>query len=290
MNCKHRVIAAVAFATLVAVGRAAATTFSVDVAPGGEHSFSPMSVSIQQGDTVKWTWKGSGHTVTSGTPGNPSGLFDSGLHSSGFTFSFTFSDPGTFSYYCIPHGASGMTGTVIVAPNSTTMVTVGDGGFFFFPSSVTINPGDTVQWIWNGSGHSSTSGTPGQPSGFWDSGILNSGATFSYTFPDAGSFPYFCSPHGLCCGMVGSVTVTANDDIVLQAHVKAQGNKHQVQLQWRPADGGDINILRNGVVVATTPDDGQAPSNLGTHTGTFIYQVCGTDSGDCSNEVTVVVP
>jgi plastocyanin len=33
-----------------------ATTFSVDVAPSGDHSFSPVSVSIQQGDTVKWTW------------------------------------------------------------------------------------------------------------------------------------------------------------------------------------------------------------------------------------------
>ena len=97
-----------------------ATTFSVDVAPGGDHSFSPVSVSIQQGDTVKWTWRASGHSVTSGTPGHPSGLFDSGLHSSGSTFSFTFPDPGTFSYYCIPHGPSGMTGSVTVAAATPT--------------------------------------------------------------------------------------------------------------------------------------------------------------------------
>ena len=97
-----------------------ATTFSVDVAPGGDHSFSPVSVSIQQGDTVKWTWKGSGHTVTSGTPGHPSGLFDTGSQSSGFTFSFTFPEPGTFSYYCIPHGSSGMVGSVTVAAATPT--------------------------------------------------------------------------------------------------------------------------------------------------------------------------
>ena len=91
---------------------------------------------------------------------------------------------------------------------------------------------------------------------------------------------------------VGSFKIATGGggDIVLQARVKAQGNKHQVQLQWSPADGGTMNILRDGAVVGTTPDDGQAPSNLGTHTGTFIYQVCETDSGDCSNEVTVVVP
>ena len=74
------------------------------------------------------------------------------------------------------------------------------------------------------------------------------------------------------------------------ARVKTQGTQHQVQLKWSPADGGNINILRNGAVVATTADDGKANSNLGTHTGTFTYQVCETDSGDCSNEVTVVVP
>jgi serine protease AprX len=79
-------------------------------------------------------------------------------------------------------------------------------------------------------------------------------------------------------------------DIVLQARLKTQGTKHQVALKWSPADGGDMNILRDGVVVGTTPDDGHAPNNLGTHTGTFTYQVCETDSGDCSNEVTVVVP
>jgi plastocyanin len=92
---------------------------------------------------------------------------------------------------------------------ATKIVMVGEGGLFFVPSSVTIGVGDTVQWTWSASGHSSTAGTPGQPSGFWDSGILNQGATFSHTFPTAGSFPYFCSPHGLCCGMVGSVTVSA---------------------------------------------------------------------------------
>ena len=78
--------------------------------------------------------------------------------------------------------------------------------------------------------------------------------------------------------------------IVLQARVRAQGAKHQVQLQWSPADGGNIDILRNGAVIATTPDDGKANSNLGTHTGEFTYQVCETDSDDCSNEVTVNVP
>jgi hypothetical protein len=62
-----------------------------------------------------------------------------------------------------------------------------------------------------------------------------------------------------------------------------------VSLRWDPADGGDINVLRNGTIVQTTADDGSTRDNLGTMTGTFTYQVCETDSGDCSNEVAVRV-
>jgi len=78
--------------------------------------------------------------------------------------------------------------------------------------------------------------------------------------------------------------------IQLRARVQTQGNLHRVQLRWSPADGGQVNVIRNGNVVATTADDGRATNNLGTQTGTFTYQVCETDSGDCSNEVNVQVP
>ena len=73
-------------------------------------------------------------------------------------------------------------------------------GFAFVPPSVNIGVGDTVRWTErDGAFHSSTSDT-----GVWDSGSLNVGASFPFTFPNAGTFPYHCSPHP---GMLGSVTV-----------------------------------------------------------------------------------
>src|SRR5262245_50906923 len=96
-----------------------------------------------------------------------------------------------------------------VAVGATVIVTVGDGGLVFSPSSVTINPGDTVRWTWSSSGHSTTSGSPGMPNNLWDSGLRNQGAVFEHTFPSAGTFPYYCVPHGGCCGMVGTVRVVA---------------------------------------------------------------------------------
>jgi len=82
--------------------------------------------------------------------------------------------------------------------------------YVFTPSFVLIKQGDSVQWIWDASGHSTTSGVPGAPSGLWDSGIKNDGATFTHQFDSAGTFPYFCTAHGACCSMTGVVTVTAS--------------------------------------------------------------------------------
>jgi plastocyanin len=76
-------------------------------------SFDPKEITVQAGTKVTWTNNDStAHTVTAGTRGNPSGLFDSGNVAPGETFSFVFDTPGTYSYYCTYH--QGMDGTVIV--------------------------------------------------------------------------------------------------------------------------------------------------------------------------------
>ena len=91
---------------------------------------------------------------------------------------------------------------------------------------------------------------------------------------------------------IGSFKISngSGGGIVLTATHRTQGRKSQVTLNWTPADGGNINVLQNGTVVQTTPDDGNAKVNVRANTGTFTYQVCETDSGDCSNEVQVTLP
>ena len=102
------------------------------------------------------------------------------------------------SFIGYPKPASATTFDVSVGPNFELV---------FSPSSLTIHPGDTVRWTFAGSGHSTTSGSPGMPNGIWDSGIRNQGATFTRTFSSAGTFPYYCTPHGGCCGMTGTIMV-----------------------------------------------------------------------------------
>lgn len=76
-------------------------------------SFSSGTKTVTAGTTLTWTNKDSyAHTVTSGIPGSPSGVFDSGNIPSQGSFSHTFSQAGTFKYYCRIH--SSMTATITV--------------------------------------------------------------------------------------------------------------------------------------------------------------------------------
>ena len=94
------------------------------------------------------------------------------------------------------------------AQAATVTVQVGLGGDIYTPSSVTINANDTIHWVWDDDFHSVTSGVPGSPNGIWDSGVHNTGFEFSRAFPTSGTFPYFCSVHGGCCNMKGSIIVS----------------------------------------------------------------------------------
>lgn len=69
---------------------------------------------VAAGQTVTWTWTGTGgtpHSVQSqGSPSFPSSATLSG---SGMTYTATFATPGTYRYQCAIHPTQ-MTGTVVV--------------------------------------------------------------------------------------------------------------------------------------------------------------------------------
>jgi plastocyanin len=79
-------------------------------------TFKPDSLEVPVGTTVVWT-NGDAveHTVTSGTPEKPVGAFDSGGFTEGKTFSFTFTKPGDYSYFCNRHNF--MHGQIKVIPS-----------------------------------------------------------------------------------------------------------------------------------------------------------------------------
>jgi plastocyanin len=97
---------------VVSVAAVAVTAFAVVPAQSAtrgvsvkDNFFSPKSLSVSRGSTVKWSWKGSApHNVTFRT-----------VHSStkrSGTYSHKFNQKGSFSYKCTIH--PGMTGKITV--------------------------------------------------------------------------------------------------------------------------------------------------------------------------------
>ena len=83
-----------------------------------DNFFDQANITVEPGTTVTWVQSGDNpHTTTS-----YDGLWDSGMIEGGTdgTFSFTFEEPGTYDYFCIPHEDLGMVGTVTVSGGTAT--------------------------------------------------------------------------------------------------------------------------------------------------------------------------
>lgn len=92
-----------------------------------QNRFDPSSVTIKVGQTVLWNNTSAlTHTVTAdparaADPADvklPPGAqpFDSGRLRPGTQFSHTFTTPGVYKYFCIPHERKGMVAFVTVQP------------------------------------------------------------------------------------------------------------------------------------------------------------------------------
>jgi plastocyanin len=80
-----------------------------------DFQFVPKLLVVRAGTTVKFANKDRAvHTATSDTD-----VFDSGTLNKGEEFSFTFTQPGEYPYYCTLHGGPGgvgMAGKIVVVP------------------------------------------------------------------------------------------------------------------------------------------------------------------------------
>jgi len=80
-----------------------------------ENEFHPKQITVKVGTTITWVNKDPMfHSVF-----EDNNLFHSGLLAIGQSFSYTFDQPGTYSYYCSVHGGSGgkgMSAVITVIP------------------------------------------------------------------------------------------------------------------------------------------------------------------------------
>ena len=99
-------------------------------------------------------------------------------------------------------GGGGGATSVSIVPGSSSLTDTA-----FQPNPVQVSVGSTVTWTNDDAQpHTATSGQNATPDGTFDSGIMAPGATFDFTFTEAGEFPYFCLLHP---NMVGTVSVSS---------------------------------------------------------------------------------
>jgi hypothetical protein len=159
---------------------------------------------------------------------------------------------------------------------------------------VTIKPSDTVQWTWVGNNHSTTSTSV--PS-LWDSGIHNAPFTFSFTFANAGTYPYHCS-NPSHASMTGQVIVTNRPPVVSVTNppngsVFTAPANFTLGASASDPDGAvsQVEFFRNGVSLGmdTTSPYSIAVTNLGAGSYTFAAVASGDGTGKATNSITVTV-
>ena len=208
--------------------------------------------------------------------------FDTGIiPDDGGTATVVLDTPGVFPYACQIHPE--MTGVIrvrdengVVPETETTtqevpadVTTVVIANLAFDPPAITIPTGTTVAWTNDDAPPHTVTSTDGA----FDSGILDPGGSFSFTFNEPGTFDYICQLHPQMQG-----TVTAEGDAVANASqssavagqtetstpqeaAPAEISVSIVDFSFEPAT---IDVAAGATVVWT--NDGQAPHTV---TGDF---------------------
>lgn len=189
-----------------------AITILKDSATQGNPDYDPDVAHVPKGDVVEWTNEDAvPHTVTSSVDFGDT--FNSNMINAGEKFSLDTSKiaSGEYEYMCMVH--PWMVATLIIEePKGDVKVmipqgagTQKEGQLYYDPATLKVSVGTPVVWD-NADNvvHTVTSGKDASPDGTFDSGLIDAGKSFKFTFSSPGKVDYFCMVHPW---MVGSVEV-----------------------------------------------------------------------------------
>lgn len=212
--------------------------------------------------------------VTNDGQNNPVGLLFAG--GGGSTFANPISVVFDRFNVSIDTG-SGDSGNENAAPTAAFSVTCSDLTCSFDASASSDSDGNLVSYAWT----------------FGD-GNTGSGQTVDHTYAVGGTYSVSLTvtdDGGATGSTSDEVTVSeapVGDGLTLSASGYKVRGRHHVDLAWSGASSADVDVYRDGGVVATTTNDGaytDATDNRGG--GSYTYQVCEAGSATCSPTVSV---
>jgi plastocyanin len=170
----------------------------LEVPPSLRGVTAATSATTTGGGANATTTTGGGANATTTTGGGANATTTTGGGANATTTGITGNTTGTGATGGEGGGATG----VSIVPGSSSLTTDA-----FQPNPIQVGVGDTVTWTNDDAQpHTATSGEAVTPDGRFDSGIMAPGATFDFTFTEAGEYPYFCLLHP---NMVGTVSVSS---------------------------------------------------------------------------------
>ena len=190
------------------------------------------TVHIFAGQSVLWQWVNSSHTTTNGLGSSDplaGSMWDVPLTSAAPQFVREFDQTGLFPFFCRPHEGFGMKGAVSVAAPADTFLAAGtafdtDNNPGTQVDTTYIPPGAAIMWRWVSGSHTVTSGTGSADPNvgqLFDVPLNSASPVLTFTFPNVGTFPFFCRPHeGF--NMKGVVIVTTQLGVPPRAQVAAR--------------------------------------------------------------------
>ncbi len=213
----------------------------------------PKNLTITPGTTVIWTNQDAEeHRMRSETGPEE---FDSGNLETGESYSFNFAIEGTYTYIDDRNDEdTNYHGTITVsaapdpgdpgdpgdpAPPPPPPPTAGDVSIVdrsFQPASLTVAAGATVTWANNDGDEHTVTATDSS----WDSGIFDTGGTFSRTFETPGTFNYLCLIHP---DMTGAITVSGGGGDLPAPPPPPDPDPPPPNPDPPPPSPGDVNIV-----------------------------------------------
>lgn len=168
---------------------------------------------------------------------------------------------------------------------------VGIYNFYFSPTNLTVAPGDTVTWInMVNTSHDTTQYDPNNPDAgsLWTVDPFGRGESFSFTFNNAGNFPYVCAVHYFEHPEQTGLVVVAQMNLPPTVHITSPANNAPFTAPANftfSADAGDIDgsiikveLFVNGNSVGASAGPSISTNITGLAAGNYVLTAVATDN------------
>ncbi|MDX1623129.1 MAG: S8 family serine peptidase [Gemmatimonadota bacterium] len=253
---------------------------------GGTTNSAPTASFTYTCTDLTCDFDGTGSSDSDGSIASYDWDFGDGNTGSGSTVTHTYAAGGTYTVTLTVTDDDGATDT------SSQDVTVSESTTNSPPTASFTYGCTDLACDFDGTGSSDSDGSIASYDWDFGDGNTGTGSTVSHTYGADGTYTVTLTvtdDDGATDSSSQDVTVSASTSgISLSATGYKVRGRHHADLSWSGATSTNVDVYRDGAVIAMTENDGfytDSTNNVGG--GSYTYQVCEAGTSTCSNEATV---